>query len=117
MMLSIIFFSRCEHDGGSSANRHFLSGRWLGVFTGRYIYLHQLSPDRHYQIWRMVADGNGQTRPTFDVNFNDWVADLAPVLTQHVNHNTPWQLWPWVVTKEGHRSKPGEPLDCKTCDR
>ena len=69
------------------------------------------------QIWRMVADGNGPTRPTFDVNFNDWVADLDRGHTQHINHNPPWQLRPWVVTKEGRSSKPGEPLDCKTCDR
>src|SRR6056297_3370736 len=64
------------------------------------------------QIWRMVADGSKLTQLTFHEYFNDWVADLAPVLTQHVNHNPPWQLRQWVVTKEGRRSKPGKPLDC-----
>lgn len=48
---------------------------------------------------------------------NDWVADLECGHTQHVRHDPPWQLRPWVVTEEGRRSKVGKELNCKICDR
>jgi len=37
--------------------------------------------------------------------------------TQHVRHNPPWQLRPWVVTDEGRLSKLGYELHCKKCER
>lgn len=46
----------------------------------------------------------------------DWVADLKCGHTQHVRHNPPWQLRPWVVTEKGRKSKLGIKLDCKKCD-
>lgn len=46
-----------------------------------------------------------------------WVAELACGHTQHVRHDPPWQLRPWVITKEGRRAKIGVELNCKTCDR
>lgn len=48
---------------------------------------------------------------------DDWVADLVCGHTQHVRHNPPWQLRPWVVTQEGRNSKLGTLLNCKNCDR
>ncbi|SMO97141.1 DUF3565 domain-containing protein [Gracilimonas mengyeensis] len=48
---------------------------------------------------------------------DDWVADLACGHTQHVRHNPPWQLRPWVITKEGRKDHLGRELDCKECDR
>jgi len=47
----------------------------------------------------------------------DWVAELACGHTQHVRHNPPWQLRPWVTTEEGRQSYLGYQLDCKKCER
>ncbi len=47
----------------------------------------------------------------------DWVADLACGHTQHVRHDPPWQLRPWVVTKKGREQYLGHELECKICDR
>jgi hypothetical protein len=46
----------------------------------------------------------------------DWVAELKCGHTQHVRHDPPWQLRPWVVTEEGRRSKLGMELNCKKCE-
>ncbi len=46
-----------------------------------------------------------------------WVADLACGHTQHVRHNPPWQLRPWVITEEGRNKYLGNELHCKKCDR
>jgi hypothetical protein len=48
---------------------------------------------------------------------DDWVAQLACGHTQHVRHNPPWQLRPWVISKEGREEHLGRRLDCKKCDR
>ena len=48
---------------------------------------------------------------------NDWVAVLACGHTQHVRHNPPWQLRPWVITPEGRQSRIGNLLNCLKCDR
>ncbi len=47
----------------------------------------------------------------------DWVADLKCGHTQHVRHDPPWQLRPWVTTKTGRNNKLGTTLNCKECDR
>jgi len=47
----------------------------------------------------------------------DWVADLKCGHTQHVRHDPPWQLRPWVITEESRQEKIGSTLICKECDR
>jgi hypothetical protein len=46
-----------------------------------------------------------------------WVARLACGHGQHVRHEPPWQLRPWVVTEHGRASFVGTELDCLKCDR
>ena len=46
-----------------------------------------------------------------------WVADLACGHAQHVRHDPPWQLRPWVITAAGRRSHLGTELECVRCDR
>jgi hypothetical protein len=36
--------------------------------------------------------------------------------TQHVRHNPPWVMHPWVVTPEGRAEHIGKELNCKLCD-
>lgn len=48
---------------------------------------------------------------------DDWVAELKCGLTQHVRHDPPWQLRPWVTSKEGRKRYIGHLLNCKKCDR
>ncbi len=46
-----------------------------------------------------------------------WVAELACGHFQHVRHEPPWMVRPWVLTEQGRRSMLGYELDCKKCDR
>ena len=46
-----------------------------------------------------------------------WVAELTCGHGQHVRHDPPWQLRPWVVTEEGRRRALGMELECVRCDR
>jgi hypothetical protein len=46
----------------------------------------------------------------------DWVADLECGHTQHVRHNPPWMIRPWVTTKDGRESRLGTALVCKKCE-
>lgn len=46
-----------------------------------------------------------------------WVADLDCGHSQHVRHDPPWQIRPWVITGEGRDQHLGTQLDCKLCDR
>jgi hypothetical protein len=45
-----------------------------------------------------------------------WVAELACGHCQHVRHQPPWTLRPWVTTAEGRAQALGQELDCKKCD-
>lgn len=47
---------------------------------------------------------------------NQWIAELECGHTQHVRHDPPWQVRPWVVTDEGRRSFLGVLLECPYCD-
>ena len=46
----------------------------------------------------------------------DWVAELACGHNQHVRHNSPWQVRPWVTTEQGRKAHLGRQLDCLKCD-
>jgi len=48
--------------------------------------------------------------------FGHWVAELACGHNQHVRHDPPWQLRPWVLTEEGRRTRLNETLNCVLCD-
>jgi len=50
-----------------------------------------------------------------DIYF-DWVADLQCGHTQHVRHDPPFQLRPWVLTEDGRQDHLGMELACKKCD-
>ena len=45
-----------------------------------------------------------------------WVAQLACGHCQHVRHQPPWILRPWVMTQEGRAQALGQELDCKKCE-
>ena len=44
------------------------------------------------------------------------MADLECGHGQHVRHDPPWQLRPWVVTEEGRRRFLGTELVCVKCN-
>ncbi len=45
-----------------------------------------------------------------------WVAELSCGHTQHVRHQPPFFLRPWVLTAEGRAARLGQTLDCVLCD-
>jgi hypothetical protein len=45
-----------------------------------------------------------------------WVAELECGHQQHVRHNPPWEVRPWVLTEATRREKLGVELDCLLCD-
>ena len=46
-----------------------------------------------------------------------WVAELDCGHDQHVRHDPPWQLRPWVVEEAGRNAHLGTPLPCSLCVR
>src|SRR5690349_18956952 len=46
-----------------------------------------------------------------------WVAELRCGHGQHVRHDPPWQVRPWVTTPEGRASRLGVELNCVLCDQ
>lgn len=46
----------------------------------------------------------------------DWVANLECGHRQHVRHDPPWMMRPWVETPAGRESRIGVELDCRRCD-
>jgi hypothetical protein len=44
-----------------------------------------------------------------------WVADLECGHGQHVRHDPPWHLRPWVITPEGRATFIGTELQCVRC--
>jgi hypothetical protein len=47
---------------------------------------------------------------------NHWVADLDCGHSQHVRHDPPWQVRPWVITETGRNGFIGHELTCIICD-
>ncbi|HEX4277345.1 MAG TPA: DUF3565 domain-containing protein [Bryobacteraceae bacterium] len=47
----------------------------------------------------------------------DWVAELECGHSQHVRHEPPWTLRPWVTTEAGRASFLGRELICAKCLR
>ena len=45
----------------------------------------------------------------------DWVAELACGHGQHVRHDPPWQVRPWVSTEEGRAKFIGTTVPCAKC--
>lgn len=45
----------------------------------------------------------------------DWVAELECGHGQHVRHDPPWQVRPWVTTDAGRAEHLGTTLDCVRC--
>lgn len=46
-----------------------------------------------------------------------WVAELTCGHFQHVRHDPPWVIRPWVTTAQGRDKMLGFELDCKKCDQ
>jgi len=46
-----------------------------------------------------------------------WVAELSCGHRQHVRHQPPFTLRPWVLTEEGRAGRVGSELECSACDR
>jgi Protein of unknown function (DUF3565) len=46
----------------------------------------------------------------------DWIAELECGHHQHVRHDPPWQVRPWVISPAGRASRVGTPLECRQCD-
>ena len=44
-----------------------------------------------------------------------WVAELECGHTQHMRHEPPWQVRPWVKTLEGRTGMIGSAIDCVQC--
>jgi len=47
---------------------------------------------------------------------NAWFAELSCGHTQHVRHEPPLSLRPWVLTEEGRARFLGVGVECKRCD-
>jgi hypothetical protein len=45
-----------------------------------------------------------------------WVAELECGHNQHVRHDPPWTIRPWVITPEGRTRALGRTLACRKCD-
>ncbi|MDQ3895788.1 MAG: DUF3565 domain-containing protein [Actinomycetota bacterium] len=47
----------------------------------------------------------------------DWVAHLSCLHGQHIRHNPPFRLAPWVLDAAQRAARVGAVLDCPLCDR
>lgn len=46
-----------------------------------------------------------------------WIADLACGHSQHMRHQPPWTVRPWVLTAEGRTGFIGTSIRCALCER
>jgi hypothetical protein len=68
----------------------------------------------------MAQDDALQSLPRRIVGFHTddeghWVAELECGHGQHVRHDPPWQIRPWVLTPEGRAAFLGVELQCRKC--
>lgn len=47
----------------------------------------------------------------------EWIAEFACGHGQHMRHQPPWQLRPWVTTEEGRNGQIGTSIDCSQCSQ
>jgi hypothetical protein len=46
----------------------------------------------------------------------EWVAHLSCLHRQHVRHQPPFRVAPWVLDDAERAARIGAPLDCPLCD-
>jgi hypothetical protein len=46
-----------------------------------------------------------------------WVAELECGHQQHMRHQPPWQVRPWVLTEDGRARFVGVTIPCAACER
>jgi hypothetical protein len=66
----------------------------------------------------MQAKSVGVPRKILDFHLDascDWIAELECGHEQHVRHNPPWTITPWVTTPQGRFEHLGQELDCTGC--
>jgi Protein of unknown function (DUF3565) len=45
-----------------------------------------------------------------------WIAELECGHSQHVRHDPPWQVFPWILQEEGRAERIGTALLCRRCE-
>ena len=45
----------------------------------------------------------------------EWIAELECGHAQHVRHDPPWQVFPWILDAAGRAAHIGTPLFCRWC--
>jgi hypothetical protein len=67
----------------------------------------------------MQAKSVGVPRKIVDFHLDEdceWVAELECGHQQHVRHNPPWAIRPWITTPQGRLEHLGQELACSACD-
>ena len=47
---------------------------------------------------------------------HEWIAELECGHAQHVRHDPPWQVFPWILHEQGRAEHIGTPLFCRRCE-
>ncbi len=47
----------------------------------------------------------------------DWVAELSCLHRQHIRHQPPFRVAPWILDDAERAARAGSTLDCPLCDR
>lgn len=45
----------------------------------------------------------------------EWIAELECGHGQHIRHDPPWQVHPWILKEEGRSEHIGTPMFCRRC--
>ena len=104
--------------------------RGLGALFRKRIRLRESAPGGgggcfpRVCMWRRLARTGRQTggmdRTIVEFRQDDggtWIADLECGHSQHIRHQPPFKLAPWVLEDEGRASRIGQPLECRLCDQ